>query len=81
MSETHSIANIITSRLAPHLGPNVARMAVKTSSKQALGVAPEAVQPSQARAVIDAIRPMLNVMLGRDHAESIVADIHKDLGW
>jgi hypothetical protein len=56
-------------------------MAMKTSSQKALGIAPENVQITQAGAVIDAIRPMLNVMLGRDHAETIVQDIRKDLGW
>jgi hypothetical protein len=81
MPESRDLINIITSRLAPHLGPNVARMAMKTSSQKALGIAPENVQINQAGAVIDAIRPMLNVMLGRDHAETIVQDIRKDLGW
>jgi hypothetical protein len=79
MHESTNIAAVVISRLAPHLGPNVARMAMKTSSQKALGLAPEATQLTHVPKLLDAIRPMLNVMLGKDHAETIILEIRRDL--
>ena len=79
MHEPATIASVVISRLTPHLGPHVARMAMKTSSQKALGLAPEAANMTHVPKLIDAIRPMLNVMLGKDHAETIILEIQKDL--
>jgi hypothetical protein len=80
MHEPTNISAIVISRLAPHLGPNVARMAMKTSSQKALGLPPEAAERMHVPKLLDAIRPMLNVMLGKDHAETIILEIRRDLG-
>lgn len=74
-----SVAQQIISRLAVHLGPNVAKMAVADFSKKSLGVKPEAVRPSDMENLLNAMRPMLTVLLGRDHTDAIIQDLGREL--
>ena len=75
-----NVAATFISRLSPHLGPHVAKMAMKTFSQKTLGVAPEATQPAHVPQLIEAIRPMLTVMLGKDHAETVIGELQRDFG-
>lgn len=79
MPDGKKTAATIVSRLAVHLGPNIARMAITTFSQKALGVPAEDVKPSEIPRLLEALRPMLNVMLGKDHAEAVIGEIRRDL--
>ncbi len=74
-----SVAQQIISRLSVHLGPNVAKMAVADFSKKLLGVKPEAVRPSDLDSLLNGMRPMLTVLLGRDHTDAIIQDLGREL--
>jgi hypothetical protein len=79
VTDGEKTAATIASRLARHLGPNIARIAITTFSQKALGIPAEEAQPFQIPKLIEALRPMLNVMLGKDHAEAVIGEIRRDL--
>ena len=79
MTDGKKTAATIVSRLAVHLGPNIARIAITTFSEKALGVSAEEVKPSEIPTLLEALRPMLNVMLGKEHAEAVIGEIRRDL--
>lgn len=79
MIDGKKTAATIVSRLAVHLGPNIARIAITTFSEKALGVSAEEVKPSEIPTLLEALRPMLNVMLGKEHAEAVIGEIRRDL--
>jgi hypothetical protein len=80
MPDRSSVATVVVQRLAPHLGPHVANMAMKTFSQKALGIQPDAARSSDLPKLLDALRPMLTVMLGREHAEVVIGEIRGDFG-
>ena len=55
-------------------------MAIRTFAKQALGVTPDQVNPGDAGKLLDAMRPMLNTLLGKEHAETVGNLIRRDVG-
>ena len=65
-------ADGIISQLSVHLGPNVARMAIKSFARKQ-GV--EQITPAHLPALVEDIRPMLNVMIGRAPAEAVLSEI------
>ena len=69
----------LVTRLAVHLGPNVAKMAVADFSQKSLGKKADAVSPSDVPPLLNAMRPMLTVLLGRDHTDAIIQQIGSDL--
>lgn len=50
-----------------------------TFSKKALGIPAEEAKPFQIPMLLEALRPMLSVMLGKDHAEVVINEIRRDL--
>jgi hypothetical protein len=68
-------ANTIISSLAVHLGPNVARMAIKSFAKKQGVPAFEQLTPDHLPALVEDIRPMLNVMIGKAPAEALLNEI------
>jgi hypothetical protein len=50
-----------------------------TFSRKALGVPAEEAKPFQIPMLLEALRPMLNVMLGKEHAEAVINEIRRDL--
>ena len=80
MREGEKVAEVFTRHLGVYIGQRTAPMALTTFSKQALGVAPYEVNPADAAKLLDAMLPMLNVLLGKDKAEEVVKRIHDDLG-
>ena len=71
------LADIIAAKLAVHIGPNVAKMSVDGFiRKNGLG-SRDALTPSHVPALLAEIRPMLNVIIGRGPAESVLAEIEK----
>lgn len=79
MTDGERTAATIVSRLALHLGPNIARIAITTFSQKALGVPAEQVKPFEIPKLLEALRPMLNVMLGKEHADAVIGEIRRDL--
>jgi hypothetical protein len=72
------VGDLIAARLSFHLGPNVARMAVKTFAQQALACTPEQVTPAEVPRLIEAMRPMLAVMMGKDPSRVVLDEIARD---
>ena len=71
------IGDIIIGKLATHLGPNVAKMTVKAFAKKAGAGGYEQLTAAHLPALLEEIRPMLNVMIGKGPAEAVVADISR----
>lgn len=80
MSDPASVAEIFAKHLAAYIGQHTAPMAIKTFAKQALGVTPDKVNRSDAGKLLDAMRPMLNTLLGKEHAEQVATLIRRDAG-
>jgi hypothetical protein len=80
MSETDSVATIVGRHLSAYLGQHTAPMAIKTFAKQAIGVAPDQLHLRDATKLLDAMRPMLSTLIGKQRAEEVVTLIRRDLG-
>ena len=78
MSE-QPVAAIFVRHLAAYMGQHTAPMAVKTFAKQALGLAPDQLRAPDALTLLNAMRPMLNTLLGKEHAEEVAALIQRDV--
>jgi len=65
-------------RLADYLGPHTARAAVRTFAKSALKLTPEEIRPEHVPGLLDALRPMLRTLLGREICEDILAPLGKE---
>lgn len=78
MSE--SVAAIFARHLAGYIGQHTAPMAIRTFAKQALGVTPDQVDRADAGTLLEAMRPMLNTLLGKEHADAVGNLIRRDVG-
>ena len=74
MPDPH-LVDSIAATLAVHLGPNVSRMAIKSFAKKAGLTGPEQIAPAHVPALIEELRPMLNVMVGRGPTEAVMTEI------
>jgi hypothetical protein len=74
-----SIADIITRRLAIFLGPNTARVAVKTFSVKALGRGPETLTLTDIPKLQEALRPMLRTFVGRTQCEALLKQLAEEV--
>ena len=72
------VNEVVTRKLSVHLGPNVARMAVKTFAQKAVSRKPEELTPAEVPQLIEALRPMLVVMIGKSPSEAVLAEIARD---
>lgn len=68
------IAETVIAKLSVHLGPHVAKMTVRSFAKK---VGAEQLTLAHVPGLIEDIRPMLNVMIGKGPSESVVADIER----
>jgi hypothetical protein len=75
-----TIADLIISKLSVPLGPNVARMAIKSFARKNGAGAPEHLTVADVPKLIDEIRPMLNVMIGKAPTEAMIVDISRLAG-
>ena len=80
MSETNSVAAVFVRHLAAYLGQHTAPMAIKTFAKQALGTGPEQLRLSDTSKLLDAMRPMLSTLIGKQRAEEVATLIRRELG-
>ena len=67
-----TIADAVVAKLSVHLGPHVAKMTIKSFARK-VGV--EQLTAAHVPRLIEEIRPMLNVMIGRGPSESVVAEL------
>jgi hypothetical protein len=69
------IGERVIAKLSTHLGPHVARMALKSFAQKA-GIQDQAqLTAAHLPGLVEEIRPMLNVMIGRGPGEALAADI------
>ncbi len=68
----------LINRLSIHLGPNVAKMAVSDFSQKSLGKKMDAVKPADLQPLLNAMRPMLSVLLGKDHTDVIIQEMGRE---
>jgi hypothetical protein len=66
---------VLRDRLTIYLGPNTARTALKTFAQKALGMAAEDLSTSQAKQLLEALRPMLKTLVGAAQCERILAQL------
>jgi hypothetical protein len=69
----------IEARLAPLLGPNMARTATRTFSQRALQVEPEALTRADVPRLLAALRPALRTLLGAVTTEQLLEEIAREL--
>ena len=69
------IADIVIGKLSVHIGPNVARMAIRTFAKKAGAPSAEALTAADLPGLIQEMRPILNVMIGKMPADAVLTDI------
>ena len=72
-----TIADIIIEKLSVPLGPNVAKMAIRSFAKKSGMSGPEKLTVADVPKLIEEIRPMLNVMIGKAPTEAMLADISR----
>ena len=70
-----SIADRVAARLAKLLGPHTGRVAVKVFSRRALGRGPETLTLDDLSVLVEALRPMLRTLIGKQKAEVLVQQI------
>jgi hypothetical protein len=73
-----TIGERIEARLAPLLGPNMARSATRTFCQRALRIEPEALTAADVPALLAALRPALRTLLGAPTAERLLEEIHRE---
>ena len=72
------IGTFVTGKLAIHLGPHVARMAVKAFAEKAVSRKPEELTQADLPKLIEAMRPMLTVMIGKEPGTAVLQEISKE---
>jgi hypothetical protein len=74
-----TISAHIEARLAPLLGPNMARNATRTFCQRALQMDPEALSLADVPRLLAALRPALRTLLGAATAEHLLDEISREL--
>ena len=78
--EAPTCAERVASALTPYLGGFNAKVTVKTFSRRSLGLTPEELQTEHLPVLLDALRPTLYTLVGRNSADSLLAKIRRELG-
>jgi hypothetical protein len=68
----------IEARLAPLLGPNMARNATRTFSQRSLQLEPEALTVEDVPRLMAALRPALRTLLGAITTEQLLDEISRE---
>jgi hypothetical protein len=74
-----ALADVIVHVLAPYLGPNMAR-AIARGQCEKLGLQSDFLSDGQATSLTNELRPGLNVFVGKDQTEQILAELYAALG-
>jgi hypothetical protein len=72
-----TVAQQVAEHLSPYLGPFNAGVAVKTFAKRALKESADTLTIEHLPALLEALRPMLNTMVGTTSAEALLSDIQR----
>ena len=72
-------ADVVREHIGRYLGPFTSKAAVQMMAKQKLGTDPERVTREQVPALLDALGPTLRTLLGKSGAETVAAEILKEL--
>jgi hypothetical protein len=73
-----SVLDVIVRALAPLLGANMARAATRAHLEK-LGIVGDKIDPVQLAKLLEAMRPGLNVFIGREKTEVVVGQVERDL--
>jgi hypothetical protein len=73
-----TISERIEARLAPLLGPNMARNATRTFCQRSLLIEPGALTTSDVPRLLAALRPALRTLLGAGTAERLLEEITRE---
>jgi len=73
-----TISGRIEAKLAPLLGPNMARNAIRTFSQRSLQKDPEALTVADVPRLLAALRPALRTLLGATTAEQIIQEVNRE---
>lgn len=79
LPDGRTYSQVVEQRLTPLLGPFTARMALKTFSASRLGRAPEQISHKDVPALLEALRPMLNTLVGSARARAVLDELRKEL--
>jgi hypothetical protein len=79
MEMTKRPADVVREHIARYLGPFTSKTAVQMMAKQKLGTDPDRVTREQVPALLEALGPTLRTLLGKGGAETVVAEIAKEL--
>ncbi|RLB53617.1 MAG: hypothetical protein DRI34_13185 [Deltaproteobacteria bacterium] len=75
-----SLADRLAAQLSRYLGPNNARVAVRTFALKTIGCSPEQLQPRHLPQIFDSLKPMLNTLVGRQAAETALEHLQEEFG-
>src|SRR5207248_902393 len=73
------IAAVVADHLAVYLGAHTAKVAVKTFSQRAIGRGQETLTVADLPKLFDALRPMMNTLIGRKQCESVIEKLRAEL--
>jgi hypothetical protein len=73
-----TVSERIEARLAPLLGPNMARSATRTFCQRSLQREPEDLTAEEVPALLAALRPALRTLLGAPTAERLLEEIQRE---
>jgi len=76
---TLAVADRVIDCLAPVLGPFNAKVAVKNFAQRSLNLTPENLAPEHLPTLLEAMRPMLNTLVGRESAEALLGEIRQEV--
>jgi hypothetical protein len=72
------ISERIATRLAPLLGPNMARNATRTFCQRSLLIEPEALTAADVPRLLAALRPALRTLLGASTTERLLEEMTRE---
>jgi hypothetical protein len=72
-----TVAEQVAEHLSPYLGPFNAGVAVKTFAQRALKRSPDTLTVDHVPALLEALRPMLNTMVGSASTDALLGDIQR----
>lgn len=72
-------AEVVREHIARYLGPFTSKTAVQMMAKQKLGSDPDQVTREQVPELLDALGPTLRTLLGKSGADTVAADIRREL--
>lgn len=73
------IGEIIAGALEFYLGAHTAKIAVKTFSQRVFGRDPDTLSFADVPRLLDALRPMMNTLIGKAECEAIVGQLRLEL--